>query len=79
MDKYKKEEVIIDILAQLVLEYMEIEEKRSELNSLELMGYSQYITWIWQNKTKRRKSDVDMNQMVQWTIISICKSKNHQE
>lgn len=72
MVENKKEQVIIDILAELILEYMCIQQK----NNSEILGYSELLMLLSKNKSETKKSIINFNQIIKWTIFSSC--SNHQ-
>lgn len=65
MVENKNKELIIQILAELVLDYMSIQNSK-------LFSYSEYFAWIIHNQAESKKAI--FIQVVKWKIISNCRS-----
>ena len=64
MIENKNKELIVQILAELVLDYMSIQNSKK-------FSYSEYLAWIIQKQTKTNI----VNHMVQWIIVPSCKNQ----
>ena len=66
MVENKNKKLIVQILAELVLDYMSMQNSKK-------FSYSEYLAWIIQKQTKTKNNIV--NHMDQWIIVSSCKNQ----